>query len=90
MRNTQTQVTAEKAAGVDMNITRETKLKDLLTQYPWLKDEMSKVNDKFKMLGAPMGKLMLRKADLAEMSKKSGMNVDEIIGNITDEKTCEG
>lgn len=41
-----------------MNITRETKLKDLLSQYPWLKDEMSKVNDKFKMLGTPMGKLI--------------------------------
>lgn len=45
---------------------------------------MPKVNDKFKMLGTPMGKLMLGKADLAEMSKKSGMNVDEIIGKITD------
>ena len=67
-----------------MNITRETKLKDLLTQYPWLKGEMSKVNDKFKMLGTPMGKLMLGKADIAEMSKKSGMNVDEIIEKITD------
>ena len=78
------QVTAEKVAGADMNITRETKLKDLLTQYPWLKDEISKVNDKFKMLGTPMGKLMLGKADIAEMSKKSGMNADEIIGRITD------
>lgn len=67
-----------------MNITRETKLKDLLTQYPWLKNEISKVNDKFKMLGTPMGKLMLGKADIAEMSKKSGMNADEIIGRITD------
>ena len=67
-----------------MNITRETKLKDLLSQYPWLKDEMSKVNDKFKMLGTPMGKLMLGKADIAEMSKKSGMDADESIGRITD------
>ena len=25
-----------------MNITRDTKLKDLLTQYPWLKNEISK------------------------------------------------
>ena len=31
-----------------MNITKETKLKELLTEYPWLKDEIVKVNDKFR------------------------------------------
>ena len=55
-----------------MNITKETKLKELLTEYPWLKDEIVKVNDKFRMLNTPMGKIMLGKADIAEMSKKSG------------------
>lgn len=29
-----------------MNITKETKLKELLTEYPWLKKEIVKVNDK--------------------------------------------
>ena len=32
-----------------MEIRKETKLSDLLGQYPWLKEELSKVNDKFKM-----------------------------------------
>ena len=63
----------------EMYITRATKLKDLLLEYPWLKDEISKVNDKFKMLGTPMGKIMLGKADIAEMSKKSGMDEEQII-----------
>ena len=44
-------------------------LKELLTEYPWLKYEIIKVNDKFKMLNTPMGKIMLGKADIAEMSK---------------------
>ena len=39
-----------------MKITKETKLSDLLGQYPWLKEELSKVNDKFKMLNTSMGK----------------------------------
>ena len=39
----------------DMEITKETKLSDLLDQYPWLKEELSKVNDKFKMLNTPIG-----------------------------------
>ena len=65
-----------------MEITKETKLSDLLGQYPWLKEELSKVNDKFKMLNTPMGKIMMGKATIAEMSKKSGMDADAIIGKI--------
>ena len=67
-----------------MEITRETKLSDLLGQYPWLREELSKVNDKFKMLDTPMGKIMMGKATIAEMSKKSGMDAETIIGKICD------
>ena len=66
-----------------MEITKETKLSDHLSQYPWLKEELSKVNDKFKMLNTPMGKIMMGKATIAEMSKKSGMDADAIIGKIS-------
>jgi len=65
-----------------MEITKETKLSDLLGQYPWLKEELSKVNERFKMLNTPMGKIMMGKATIAEMSKKSGMDADAIIGKI--------
>ena len=66
-----------------MTITRETKLKDLLAEYPWLKDELSKVNEKFKMLNTPVGKIMLGRADIAEMSKKSGMDEAQLISKLT-------
>ena len=67
-----------------MDITKETKLSDLLVRYPWLKEELSKVNEKFKMLNTPMGKIMMGKATIAEMSKKSGMDADAIIGKISE------
>ena len=67
-----------------MNITEDTKLKDLLAEYPWLKDEITKVNDKFKMLNTPMGKIMLGKADISEMGKKSGMDPEQIISKLTE------
>ena len=67
-----------------MEITKETKLSDLISQYPWLKEDLSKVNDKFKMLNTPMGKIMMGKATIAEMSKKSGMDTDAMIGKIRD------
>lgn len=66
-----------------MNITKDSKLSDLLAQYPWLKEELPKINEKFKMLNTPFGKIMLDKATIAEMSKKSGMDANEIIERIT-------
>ena len=62
-----------------MQITRDTKLLDLINQYPWLKDELPKINEKFKMLNTPMGKIMMEKATIVEMSKKSGMDADTLI-----------
>ena len=66
----------------NMEITKDTKLADLIAQYPWLKAEMAKVNEKFKMLNTPVGKIMLGKATITEMSKKSGMEVEAIIEKI--------
>lgn len=62
-----------------MEITRETRLSDLINQYSWLKDELPKINDKFKMLNTPMGKIIMGKATIAEMSKKSSMDADTLI-----------
>lgn len=67
-----------------MEITKDTKLKALIITYPWLKDEMVKVNNKFKMLNTPVGKVMLGKATITEMSKKSDMNADLLISRISD------
>ena len=69
------------AAAKDDNMenTKDTKLADLIAQYHWLKTEMAKVNEKFKMLNTPVGKIMLGKATIAEMSKKSGMEVEAFV-----------
>ena len=65
-----------------MDITKETKLSDLFAVYPWLKDEMTNISDKFKLLNSPLGKAMLKKATISEMSKKSGMDADVIIAKL--------
>ena len=67
-----------------MNITRETKLAELLREYPWLREEIVKVNEKFSMLNSPLGKVMEKKVTIAEMSKKSGMDEDALIVRITE------
>ncbi|MBQ6150162.1 MAG: DUF1858 domain-containing protein [Mogibacterium sp.] len=67
-----------------MMITKDTKLADLLQEYPWLKSEVMQISDKFKMLNTPVGKIMLKKATVAEMSKKSGIAEDQIIQKLTE------
>ena len=62
-----------------MELTSKTKLQDLLNEYPWLKEEIIKVNDKFKLLHTPLAKVMLGKADLSMMSEKAEMDVDVLI-----------
>lgn len=67
-----------------MKITEATRLKDLLEEYPWLKDEIAKVNEKFEMLNSPLGKIMATKVDVHEMSKRSEMDLDLLISKLTD------
>ena len=62
-----------------IEITKDTRLIELLTEYPWLKEEITKVNDKFHMLNTPLGKVMMSKATIAGMCRKSGMDADVII-----------
>ncbi len=62
-----------------MEITNKTKLKDLLSEYPWLKEEIVSINDKFKLLHTPLAKVMLGKADIKMMSEKVGMPEDVLI-----------
>lgn len=62
-----------------MEINKDTMLKDLLNEYPWLKDELINISDKFKMLNSPLGKIMINKVNIQDISKRSGIDVDTII-----------
>lgn len=61
------------------DITPDMKLMDLIKKYPFLTDELPKKNKKFKLLKTPMAKVLMRNADIKEMSKHSGIAVDELI-----------
>lgn len=63
----------------NMNINGKTKVTDIMAQYPWLLDELIKVNSKFKMANTPIGRMMLKNATVADVSKKSGVDQDTIL-----------
>ena len=63
-------------------ITPNTRLKDLLNQYPTLRQNLSKIAPEFKMLNSPLGKIMAMRATIKMMSQHSGINVDKLIEEI--------
>ena len=65
-----------------MKLTKDTKLKDILKEYPWLIDEAVQLDGRFKALRSPLGRLLIAKADIAEASRRTGIDAQEIIDNI--------
>ena len=62
-----------------IEVTPDTKLTDLLVFCPQLKEELPKINSKFKMLNSPLGRVMIPKATVRIMSERSEMGLDELI-----------
>lgn len=69
-------------------ITKDTQLAYLLKKYPWLNDEIPKIHKKFRLLNTPIAKVMMKKATINDMSKKSGMDNDLIIKKLKDLIEC--
>ena len=62
-----------------VEITAESKYMDLLNTYPLLKRDLARKNWKFEFLVTPMGKISLWEADLAEVSEKAELSVEETV-----------
>lgn len=53
-----------------ITLNSDTKLSELLSAYPWLKEALVEMGDQFKMLNSPLGKMMANRATVLEMSKR--------------------
>lgn len=74
--------TAAEAPSVPKKIDENTRLQDLLSAYPGLKEELPKINPAFQMLHSPLAKALIPKATVKIMSERSEMNLDELIEKI--------
>ena len=69
---------------MQMTITEQTSLRELLAAYPWLLDAAIREDEKFRVLDTAVGKLLLKKATVSDLSKRSKIPVEELIGKIED------
>ena len=65
-----------------MEFNKNTKLKDILAAYPWLLDELVEMDERFRIMKTPPGKLYLRKATIEDLSKKAGKTPEKLIDKL--------
>ncbi|WP_405356950.1 hypothetical protein [Ruminococcus sp.] len=62
-----------------MKYNSQTKLTDILAEYPWLPEELIKLDSRFKIVNTPIGKMMIKNATLTDLSEKAGLSTDELL-----------
>ncbi|MCI6672495.1 MAG: DUF438 domain-containing protein [Prevotella sp.] len=65
-----------------IQLTADTRLRDLFDRYPALKKELARQYPSFKMLNTPLGKLILKKATIATAGERSGLGTEKLIALI--------
>ena len=62
-----------------MELNEKTKLADILEVYPWLPETVAQKDKRLQIINSPIVKALIKRATLADASKRSGYPVDEII-----------
>jgi uncharacterized protein len=65
-----------------MDIQKNTKIKDILSAYPWLKQELIQMNPKFKKLDSPVAKMLLKKATIQDACDKFNVTPEKLTGKL--------
>lgn len=65
-----------------MEINENTRLQDLLDQYPWLKDEAIQIHEKFRLLDNPIVKALVKKSTLRDLSQRAGIPMEQLTSTI--------
>ncbi len=62
-----------------MTFDENTRIRDILEEYPWLPETVVRLDSRFRIINTPLGRTLIRHATLAEASRRSGYPLDQII-----------
>lgn len=65
-----------------MNITPDTKIKEILDTYPMLRELLPKIDKRFAVINTPPGRLMLRNATVRDVAKKGNVTPEKILNEL--------
>ncbi len=62
-----------------------TLLLDILEEHPWLADRLPQIDRRFAVIRTAPGRLLLRTMRVEDLSRRSGMSVDELLAGLENE-----
>ena len=65
-----------------MQLNADTRLQDILDEYPWLIDVAVSIDDRLKIAKTFVGKQLIKRSTIADASRLSGYSVDKIINEL--------
>ena len=73
-----------------MQIDGQTNLAQLLKRYPWLLDEAKQLDRRFGYLDTLPGRLLLRNASVADLSRRAGLPEAEVLAKLREMLAAHG
>ena len=65
-----------------MEITESTKLSDIIAAYPWMPEEAAQMDPRLKIVNTALGRMLIKKYTIADVSQRTGYAAEEIIREI--------
>ena len=65
-----------------IELNRDTKLKNIVPAYPSLKTRLAELNSKFGLLPSPIGKILIDKATVSDMRRRSRIDINSLTDEI--------
>ena len=65
-----------------MEINKDTKLIDLINEYPWAVDLAKKIDERFAVIDTPIGRMLIKKYTLEDVSRIGKIDLDKVISEV--------
>ena len=62
-----------------IRVKADTPLRDVLDAYPWLPEELIRMEPKLKIIRSPLMQAMIRRSTVADAAKKVGQPVEKLL-----------
>lgn len=73
-----------------MQLNADTRLQDILDEYPWLIDVAVSIDDRLKIAKTFVGRQLIKRSTIADASRMSGYSVDKIINELNEQIAKHG
>lgn len=62
-----------------IEVRADTPLRDILEAYPWLPEELIRLDARFRILRSPLTQALIRRSTVADAAKRVGQPVEKLL-----------